>query len=223
MLDNLVSIVSQIHQWGYVVIFIVVMLECQALLGLFIPGESLVLVSGFFAHQGAFDPVVLVVVVALAAIAGDSIGYELGHYLGLGWLLKHGKRWGVRQEHLDRVEGFIKRHGGKAVFASHFLHLMRALMPFIAGASRLPYRRFLSFNSVGCVVWATLFVLLGYFVGASWKLLEHWISRVGLVVGLLLVVAFGAGWFFSVRKAGITRKAGNTVTGDGRGCIPPEP
>lgn len=140
MLDHLINFVGHLGHWGYLAIFIVVALECQAALGLIMPGESLVLVGGFFAEQGVFDLGVLIFVVSIAAILGDSIGYELGRHLGRGWLLKHGRRFGLRQEHMDRVDGFFVRHGGKAVFGSHFLHLLRALMPFVAGSRRMRYQ-----------------------------------------------------------------------------------
>jgi len=90
MLDYLISFVGRLGHWGYLVIFLIVALECQPLLGLVMPGESLVLVGGFFAGQGLLDPGVLIFVISIAAILGDSISYELGRYLGRGWLLKRG-------------------------------------------------------------------------------------------------------------------------------------
>ena len=204
MLNELVNAVASLGHWGYVVVFLVVMLECQVLLGLFMPGESLVMVSGFFAGQGAFNPVVLIVVVAGAAIVGDSIGYELGRYLGRSWLASRRsrrKRSGSWAGRLARVERMFVRHGGKAVFASHFLHVMRALMPFVAGASRMRYLRFLAFNSAGCAVWATLFVLLGYFLGANWTVAAHWVGRAGAVVMLAVLAVLAVGWFWRARRA----------------------
>ena len=209
MLDYLIDFVGYLGHWGYVVIFIVVALECQALLGLVMPGESLVLVAGFFAEQGMLDPGVLIVVISIAAILGDSIGYELGRHLGQGWLLKHGARFGLRQEHLDRVDGFFVRHGGKAVFGSHFLHLLRALMPFVAGARRMRYLKFLFFNAAGCSVWASVFVLLGYLAGKSWRVAAKWIGRSGeIVVGaLLLAIAIYGLWHWLGRhEAGVKRR-----------------
>ncbi|MHB8834215.1 MAG: bifunctional DedA family/phosphatase PAP2 family protein [Candidatus Methylomirabilia bacterium] len=196
MPDYLVSSVGDLGHWGYLVIFLVVALECQALLGLFMPGESLVLLGGFFAEQGLFDPGILIGVVAGAAILGDSIGYELGRQLGRGWLLKQGERWGLRQQHLDRVDGFFVRHGGKAVFGSHFLHLLRALMPFVAGARRMRYPKFLFFNAVGCVVWATVFVLLGYWAGASWRVAARWIGGASEIVGAVVLFVIGLVWLW---------------------------
>jgi undecaprenyl-diphosphatase len=196
MLDNLIHFISLIGLWGYLVIFVIVALECQALFGLFMPGESLVVLGGFFAEQGIFDLGVLIPVIAAAAVLGDSIGYQLGRYLGSGWLIQQGRRFRLRQEYLDRMDGFFARHGGKAVFASHFMRLMRALMPFVAGASRMRYRQFLIFNAMGCILWATTFVTLGYFAGASWHVAAKWIGRASEIIGGAILLAIAVGWLW---------------------------
>lgn len=190
------DLVSRLGSWGYALVFLVVMLECQALLGLFMPGESLVLVAGFLAGQQALDIRILIATVASAAIVGDTIGFELGRKFGREWLRRHGARVGIRDEHFARIDAFIARHGGKSVFLSHFLHIFRALMPFIAGANRMPYRRFVGYNALGCVLWATIFSLLGYFFGESWPIVEHWIGRAGAIVGAVIValVILGRLW-----------------------------
>jgi membrane protein DedA with SNARE-associated domain/membrane-associated phospholipid phosphatase len=196
MLDNLLNFVNLLGHWGYLVIFVIVVLECQPLLGFVMPGESLVLISGFLSGHGAFAPGLLIFVIAAAAILGDSIGFELGRQLGRRWLLLQGRRFGFRQEHLDRVDDFFARHGGKAVFAGHFLHLMRALMPFVAGSSRIRYLRFLVINAAGCIVWAATFVTLGYAAGESWRVTAHWVGRASEIVGGALLFAIGLGWLW---------------------------
>ncbi|TRZ89096.1 phosphatase PAP2 family protein [bacterium] len=213
MLDYVMNVVTLAGHWGYLVIFLIVILECQALLGLFMPGESLVLAGGFFAQQGLFDPGILVFVISAAAILGDSIGYEFGRHLGRGWLIQHGRRFGFRQEHLDRVDRFLEQHGGKAVFASHFMHLMRAMMPFIAGASRMRYWRFLLFNAGGCIVWTTAFIALGYFVGTSWQAAAKWVGRTSEIIGgaLLLIIALALLWRWLVRHEADVKRYGRTV------------
>ena len=196
MLDQLVTFAGQLGHWGYLVIFMGVALECQVLLGFIMPGESLVLAGGFFAEQGLLHPGVLIVVISSAAILGDSIGYELGRHLGQGWLLKQGGRFGLRQEHLHRVDGFFVRHGGKAVFGSHFMHLLRSLMPFVAGARRMRYLKFLLFNALGCMVWATVFVSLGYLAGETWRAAAKWIGRASEIIGGALLLAIALGWLW---------------------------
>ena len=109
MLDYIVHFVEQVGQWGYFIIFFVVMIECQALLGLFIPGESLALVSGFLAAQEVFDLDVLILVIFAAAVVGDSIGYELGRQLGRSWLEQHGPRFGLDFVTPDKRLGFMQK------------------------------------------------------------------------------------------------------------------
>ena len=196
MLANLISLADRLGHWGYLIIFLVVAMECQVFLGLAMPGESLVLAGGFFARRGLLDLGDLIFLVSAAAILGDTIGYQLGRYLGRGWLLTHGRRFGFHQERLERVEGFFDRHGGKAVFAGHFMHLMRALMPFVAGSCRMRYLRFFLFNAAGCIVWATTFVLVGYFVGASWQVAARRIGRASEVAGGALLLAIALGWLW---------------------------
>lgn len=213
LIERLVDLATRLGHWGYLLIFGVVLLECQALLGLFIPGESLVLISGFLAGQGVFDLDVLIIAVAGGAIVGDTIGYELGRHFGLEWLRRHGKWVGIRDRHVDKVGHFIARHGGKSVSLSHFLHVLRALMPYFAGAHRMPYRRFFLFNAVGCVVWASVFTLLGYFLGESWSLVEKWVGRAGAIGGVLLVVfiALARCWSWLVAHEAELRAQWQTV------------
>jgi undecaprenyl-diphosphatase len=200
MHEYLITSLGSIGHWGYLVIFLVVMLECQVVLGLFMPGETLVLVGGFFAGQGLLDPGLLILTISSAAIVGDSIGYEVGRQLGRGWIMKHGGRFGLRQEHLIGVDSFFMKHGGKAAFVSHFLHLLRALMPFVAGDRRMPYARFLLFNSTGCIVWASVFVTLGYVAGESWRAAAHYTGFAGkIVIGCLLLAAVTV-WIWRRRK-----------------------
>jgi membrane protein DedA with SNARE-associated domain len=201
MIEYFVDLALRAGHWGYLIVFVIVLLECQALVGLFMPGESLVVMSGFLAGRGVFHLDVLIATIAVAAIIGDSIGFELGRNLGRGWLLHYGKWFGVRESTLKKTESYFERHGGKSVFFSHFLHLLRAFMPFIAGAGRMRYWQFLVPNAIGCLLWATVFTLLGYFFGENWDLLEKWIGRAGAVLGgvLLVIVAFGWSWGWTVR------------------------
>jgi undecaprenyl-diphosphatase len=185
MLEHINDLILRLEHWGYVIVFLIVLLECQAFLGFFMPGESMVMVAGFLAGQDVLDIRALIVVVATAAIIGDSIGYEFGRRLGRDWLRRHGEKFWLRPERLDRMDIFFVRYGGLSVLFAHFLHVGRALMPFFAGASRLPYLRFLSFNAIGCVLWATIYSLLGYLFGQSWHLIERWIGRAGIIAAIL--------------------------------------
>lgn len=181
MLEQINDLILRLNNWGYVIVFLIVLLECQAFLGFFMPGESMVMVAGFLAGQEVLDVRVLIAVVAVAAIVGDSIGYEFGRRLGRDWLWRHGEKFWLRPERLEKMDHFFTGYGGWSVLFAHFLHVGRALMPFMAGAARLPYLRFVSFNAIGCVLWAALYSLLGYLFGQSWHLIDRWIGRAGII------------------------------------------
>jgi len=130
----------------------------------------------------------VIVVVVLAAIVGDSVGYEVGRKLGprilkVRILARHQRR-------LDEAQAFLQRRGGSAVFLGRFVAFFRAVMPALAGTARMPYRRFLPFNAAGGLVWGTGFVLLGYLAGNSYVAVERTVGRGGAIaVAAIAVVA----------------------------------
>jgi undecaprenyl-diphosphatase len=187
VIDPFVDWVSGIGQWAYLAIFLVVSLESAAFLGFFMPGEALVFLGGFLAWRGVLDLKLLIPLVAAAAILGDSLGYELGRLLRKSWFLRYGRWLGLREEHWKRIEDFFQRHGGKTVFLARFSAFFRILVPFFAGAARLRYFHFLLCNVCGGVVWAAGSVSIGYFAGASWHAIEHWIGRAALIAAILIV------------------------------------
>jgi len=202
MMEYLFGLVSRLGHWGYVIIFVVAALECAAFAGLVVPGESLVLASGFLAHVGLLNLDAVIAAAAGGAIVGDNIGYRLGERLGRPWLLRYGPRLGLTPEDLAKAEGFFARHGPKAVLLGRFVGFARALVPFVAGATRMPYRRFLVYNAAGAVPWTVCFVLLGYSLGASWRMAETWIGHTSTIVvgATILVVALVWLWRRRARR-----------------------
>ena len=108
--------------------------------------------------------------------------------------LRHGNRFGLHRRRLQHLDELFERHGGKTVIFSRFIAFVRALAPFVAGSSRMPYLRFLAFNAVGAVLWAVALVSLGYLLGASWRIAEQWVGRVGAVAGVI-VITLAIIWF----------------------------
>jgi undecaprenyl-diphosphatase len=188
VLHYLLDLVARLGHWSYVIIFAAAALECAAFVGLLIPGESLMLASGFFAHRGLLELDAVIVVAIFGATVGDSIGFQLGARLGREWLIRHGARFGIKRQRLARADAFFARHGPKAVFFGRFVGFARALVPFVAGASRMRYGKFIAYDALGAVLWSVACVMLGYVLGASWQIAERWISRSGLIVGALLAV-----------------------------------
>lgn len=176
--------------WAYVVIGVLAALEASALVGLVVPGELALLVGGYIAHQGNARLDVMMAVGALGAIAGDSIGYELGRHLG-GRLRtsRVGRRIG--EERWNRAEAYLEAKGGRAIFFGRFVGILRALVPAVAGTARMPYRRFLAWNAAGAVIWASGTVLVGYLAGSSYQRVERYAGRAGLLLLVLAVTIAG--------------------------------
>lgn len=189
MLEYLLDLVARLGHWSYLIIFLMAAGECAAFAGLLVPGESLVLASGFFAHQGVLELDAVMAAAGLGAILGDNVGYLLGLRLGREWLLRYGARVGVTKARLDRAEAFFSRHGPKAVFVGRFVGFARALVPFVAGASRMPYRRFVLYDALGAALWTVTFVLLGYGLGASWRVAERWMGRTSMLLAGAIAIA----------------------------------
>lgn len=190
------TLVGSLGHWAYAIIFVVVCLESAAFLGFLMPGESLVFLGGFLASQGVLHLRTLIGLVAIAAVIGDSVGYELGRWLGRGWLLRLERRLGMSPHHLQQVETFFARYGGKTVFFARFSVFFRIMVPFVAGAVRLPYREFLAYNVAGGILWSIGAVLIGYLAGESWPVVEHWIGRAGAILAIVVVVLVILAWLW---------------------------
>jgi membrane protein DedA with SNARE-associated domain len=200
ILQFLLDLVARLGAWSYLIIFAAAALECAAFAGLLVPGESLVLASGFLAHQGILHLAPVIVAAATGAIVGDNIGYFLGSRLGREWLLRRGSRFGIRKRGLAKVERFFQRQGPKAVFFGRFVGFARALVPFVAGASDMPYRKFVLYDALGAVLWTIGFVTLGYVLGASWQIAEKWIGRSGLILAVIAGLVVVVTWIHRRRK-----------------------
>src|SRR5687768_8448442 len=148
--------------WAYPAVAGFAFLETGAFVGLLVPGETAVVVGGVVAERGGVELVPLIGFVWLAAAGGDLVSFLLGRRLGRPFLERHGPRMRLGPERLARVERFYERHGGKAVLLGRFTGLVRAVSPFVAGASGLALRRFVLWSAAGALLWATTFTLVGY-------------------------------------------------------------
>lgn len=181
-------------QWGLWIVFLVTLLETSAMVGLLVPGEVTVLLAGALAARGVLDVRELMVVVSVAAVLGDNMGYWIGRRLGRGFLLRHARVFRVKPEHLERVDGYFRRHGGKTVLFGRWIGFLRSLAPFIAGSTRMRYRRFFFYDFLGAVSWAVASCALGYAFGESFNLVDRWLGRISLFLLFLAVLAAGL-WF----------------------------
>ncbi len=183
----------------YVIVGLLVFAEDALFVGFVLPGETAAILGGVAAsHGNASLPIVIAVVVA-AAIVGDSVGFEVGRVLGPRLLrLRPLRRHEVQ---LGKAIDLLARRGGTAVFLGRFTAFFRATMPALAGAARMPYLRFLTFNAAGGIVWGAGVVLLGYAAGDSYHRVETWLGRGTAVVVALVVLAGLLVWHFRRRRS----------------------
>lgn len=181
MVTWLIDYLMSAGAWVYPLVSLLVVLDASLFLGFLLPGEAPVIVGGVLAGRDTLNLWGIGAVVALSAIAGDSLSYLLGNWIGEERAVKWGQHIGVTQERMKRADDFFKRHGGKAVFAGRFASVFRPIVPFVAGATAMPYSRFLVFNAPAGIVWASLFVGLGYWAGEQWRDIAKWVDRIGWV------------------------------------------
>jgi undecaprenyl-diphosphatase len=170
------------------VVFLLPALEASIFLGFVFPGEIAVVIGGFLAFNHTVNLAAVLACAIGGAIIGDSVGYEVGKRWGDSLLTRLPRRF-VKPEHIGQGKELINRLGGKAVFTGRFAAALRALVPGLCGVSRIPYRKFLFWNALGGIVWATGFVLLGFAAGNAWHKVEHYASAVSWVLlGLALLL-----------------------------------
>lgn len=151
--------------WAYVVLFAVIFAETGLVVTPFLPGDSLLFAVGSLCALGMLSLEVVIVLLIVAAIAGDAVNYAIGRRFG-SVIINHPRwqRW-IRREHLDRTHSFYERHGGKTIVLARFVPIVRTFAPFVAGLGEMTYRRFAIFNVSGAVVWVLSFSMLGYLFG----------------------------------------------------------
>jgi membrane protein DedA with SNARE-associated domain len=179
-------------RYGYFVVFFGVLLENA---GIPVPGETILLAGAALARFGHLSLVWVVTIAIAGAVLGDNIGFLIGRRGGRRLLERHGRLLGLTKQRLDQFDAFFARHGAKTVFIARFVTGLRVVGAVLAGASTLPWGRFLIFNAAGAVAWATTFGAVGYALGYSWETIERWLGHLGLVflVVLAVVAVFAVG------------------------------
>ena len=158
----LTDLSDSLGAWTYALVGALAFLETGAFVGLIAPGETAVVLGGVVAAEGGVHLIPMLAITWAAAALGDLASFALGRRLGRQFLVQHGTRIGVTAPRLERVEAFFSRHGGKAILIGRFIGLVRAVAPFLAGASAMRLRAFLPWSLLGTGLWATTFTLVGY-------------------------------------------------------------
>ena len=195
--EYLGQIVADTGYWTYAILFVVIFIETGLVVTPFLPGDSLLFAAGaLISAQGVLDVKLLYLLMVIAAVAGDTVNYWIGHKLGNQ--VYAGKiRW-VKKEYLDRTHTFYEKHGNMTIFLARFIPIIRTFAPFVAGVGRMSYKHFISYNIIGGIVWPAIFLFGGYFFGNIPFIKEHF----SLVVIAIIVISFIPAFveFFKARK-----------------------
>lgn len=163
--EYLYDIVTQLGIWTYVLLFLVIFAETGLVVTPFLPGDSLLFAAGAVTAlvPDTLNIFVLITVLSVAAILGDTVNYWIGHWVGPKAF--SGKVRFLKKEHLDKTHAFYEKHGGKTIILARFIPIVRTFAPFVAGIGAMTYSHFIIYNVVGGIAWVTAFTLLGYFFG----------------------------------------------------------
>lgn len=161
---HLAQFVGQYGLLTYVVLFLIIFSETGLVIMPFLPGDSLLFTAGAIAALGSFHIGITVLILTIAAILGDTVNYWIGHYFGQK-IVDNPKIRFINQEHIDKTEQFYKKHGGKTIIMARFVPIVRTFAPFVAGVGTMDYKKFISYNVIGGVLWVSLFTFAGYFFG----------------------------------------------------------
>lgn len=172
----------------FVVIGLIVFAEDALFVGFVIPGETAAVLGGVIASRGHVAYPLIALTVVIAAIVGDTVGYEVGRRFGSRAL--EAKPLRKHRGRLDSARDFLRRRGGAAVFLGRFVAFFRAVMPALAGAARMTYLKFLAYNAAGGIVWGIGFTLLGYLAGNSYERIEKSVGR-GAAIAVAAIVIVG--------------------------------
>lgn len=192
-LQGLLEDVSEaLGAWTYLLVGVFAFAETGAFVGLVVPGETVMLLGGAVAGQGAIDIYLLIAIAWFAAWLGDTTSFFIGRRLGREFVLRNGPRFGIGHERFEKVEDYFARHGGKTIFVGRFVSLVRAFAPFIAGSSGMRYRAFVPYSILGTGLWASAHILIGYFFSRSIESAAKYAGRGAFLLGATIVIVAGA-------------------------------
>jgi membrane-associated protein len=182
---HLVSIVGSMGLWTYAIMFVVIFIETGVVIMPFLPGDSLLFAAGSIAALGSLNIWALFLLMALAAILGDTANYWIGHAIGPR-VFNENVRF-LKKEYLDRTHAFYEKYGGKTIFLARFIPIIRTFAPFVAGVGEMTYGHFISYNVAGGIAWTALFTFGGYFFG-NLPFVQHNFSLIIIAIVVISVL-----------------------------------
>lgn len=198
-------------QWaGYVGLTAIVFTETGLLIGFFLPGDSLLVTAGLLASQGLLNVYWLGVLLSIAAIVGDTVGYMIGRASGPR-IFTRDDSFLFNRKHLLRAHAFYEKHGGKTIVLARFMPIVRTFAPVVAGAAEMNYRAFVIYNVFGGLLWVWSMLFTGYFLGRFVPGIDEHIEAVILVVIFLSILPGIISWWRERRKIAAAGRVAETL------------
>jgi membrane-associated protein len=189
---HLSPIIQEYGAWTYLLLFLIVFCETGLVVTPFLPGDSLLFAAGAFAASGSLSIWVLIAILFVAAVLGDTVNYWVGHFLG--HRLLNAKRRLIKPEHLAYTHEFYEKYGGKTIIIARFVPIVRTVAPFVAGLGTMSYGRFMSYNIIGGAAWVLICTLAGYLFGNLKFVQENFSLVVLMIIVLSLLPAVWEVW-----------------------------
>lgn len=185
---HLLQLTTDYGVWVYGILFLIIFCETGLVVTPFLPGDSLLFIAGTIAGAGLLDPVLLMMLLIIAAILGDTVNYFIGRKMGPAVFKRPNARF-LKQEYLHKTHLFYEKHGGKTIIIARFIPIIRTFAPFVAGVGAMQYSRFIAYNVIGGIVWVVLFIAAGYFFGDL-----PWVKQnLTLVVFIIIILSIMPG------------------------------
>ena len=184
--EYLSQLVGTYGTFTYAILFLIVFAETGLVVTPFLPGDSLLFAAGAIAALGSLNIWVVVMLLMIAAIVGDTVNYWVGHYFGQK-IVNNPRIPFINQEHIDKTEQFYKKYGGKTIVLARFVPIIRTFAPFVAGIGTMDYQKFLQYNVVGGVIWVGIFTFAGYFFGNMAFIKENFHYAIVAIIVLSIV------------------------------------
>ena len=190
--------IPMLQVWGYPIIFMSALLEASPFFGIVVPGQTIIIIAGFFAKLHVFNLAYVIILSSIGAILGDLAGYILGRKYGYSFIKDYGKYFFFKKEYFTETKRLMNEHTGKTMVIGRFNSITRAFAPFVAGSSKVPLKRFLFYNVIGGISWGVFFSLVGYIFGKGYRIASRYIDQFLLV--FFIIIAITTYFYISYRK-----------------------